>query len=110
MGRSRRYEAPHTKFRFLEMLCQGIYAYSLCSSFIWAHVMCQYSIVFYPRNSPEETKCQPLLEEPIFLTLCSAPGVVPQSHVPPGITAAPIEHQRSIPSRLFPVDHGMVLI
>lgn len=92
------------------MLRQGMYTYFLCSWLIWAHVMCQYSIVFYPRNSPEETKCQPLLEEPVLLTLRSAPGVVPRSHAPPGITAVPIEHQRSNPSRLFPVDHGMVLI
>jgi len=79
-------------------------------SFDFSKCSVRYSIVFYPRNSPEETKCQPLLEEPVLLTLRSAPGVVPRSHAPPGITPAPIEHQRSNPSRLFPVDHGMVLI
>jgi len=109
MGRSRRCQGPHTQLRFLEMLRQGIYAYFLCSSLIWTHVMCQYSIVFYPRNSLEEAKCQPLLEEPVLLTLRNAPGVVPRSHAPPGITAAPIEHQRSIPPRFFPIDHGMIL-
>jgi hypothetical protein len=109
MGRSRRCQAPYTQLRFLEMFRQGIYTYFLCSSLIWAHVVCQYSIVFYPRTSPEETKCQPLLEETVLLTLRNAPGVVSQSHAPPGITAAPIEHQRSIPSRFFPVDHGMIL-
>lgn len=110
MGRNRRRQATHAQFRFLKMLRPGIYAYFQRSLSRWAHVTWQYSIVLYPRNSPEQTKSRPLVEEEILVTLRNAPGVVPRSLAPPGVTPAPIDSQRSVPSRFFPVDHGHVLI
>ena len=71
--------------------------------------MTQHSIVFYPMNSPEHMKSRPLLEEEILVTLRNAPGVVPTSQAPVGVYPAPIERQRSMSSRLFPVDHGLVI-
>jgi hypothetical protein len=54
-------------------------------------------------------KSRSLLEEEIIVTLRNAPGVSPISLAPVGADAAPIERQRSMSSRLFPVDHGLVI-
>jgi hypothetical protein len=56
---------------------------------------------------PEQTKPDPLLEEEVLLALRNAQGVVPRSQAPPGVTPAQIELQ---PSRLFPVDFGLVRV
>jgi len=82
----------------------------LTPSFDFSKCSVRYSIVLYPRNSPEQTRSQPLVEEEVLLTLRNAPGIVPRSLAPPGVTPAPIESQRSVPARFFPVDHGHVLI
>jgi hypothetical protein len=111
MGRSCGRQESHTKLRFLKMLRTGIFFFSLRFHASGYELMAtwQYSIVLYPRHSPEQTKPNPLLEGEVLLALRNAQGVVPQSQAPPGVTPAQIERQPSMPPRHFAVDFGLVL-
>ena len=73
---------------------------------MWAHGTWQYSIVLYPKHSPEQTETEPLLKEEVLLTLRNATGVVPRSQAPPGVTPAQIERRSLVPPRDFPVGFG----
>ena len=48
------------------------------------------------------------MEEEVLLALRNAPGVVPRSQAPPGVTPPQIERQPLTPLRHFPVDFGIV--
>jgi hypothetical protein len=100
-------------FVFSKCSVQVLYTHFFLSASLyqgmWAHGTWQYSIVLYPKHSPEQTETEPLLKEEVVLTLRNAPGVVPRSQAPPGVTPAQIERRSWVPPRDFPVDFGLVL-
>jgi len=82
---------------------------SLTPSFHFSKCSIRYSIALYPRQSHEQVKLEPLLEEEVLLTLSNAPSVVPRSQAPLGVTTVRHQRQSSEPSRSFPMDFGMVV-
>ncbi|KAH9052920.1 hypothetical protein EDB83DRAFT_1179253 [Lactarius deliciosus] len=73
----------------------------LTPSFDFSNCTVRYSIVLYPRHTPDKSEREPLLSEEVLLTLHRAVGVVPRPQAPPGIIPQPIEHKRSVTTRSF---------
>ncbi|KAH9003147.1 hypothetical protein EDB86DRAFT_3073627 [Lactarius hatsudake] len=73
----------------------------LTPSFDFSNCSVRYSIVLYPRHTPDKSEREPLLSEEVLLTLHRAVGVVPRPQAPPGIIPQPIEHKRSVTTRPF---------
>lgn len=73
----------------------------LTPSFDFSNCSVRYSIVLYPRHTPDKSEREPLLSEEVLLTLRKAAGVVPRPQAPPGIIPQPIEHKRSVTTRSF---------
>ncbi|KAI0277295.1 hypothetical protein BGY98DRAFT_1097546 [Russula aff. rugulosa BPL654] len=109
IARAAFWPAPCSSSHRIKLWGEVIAGRSLTPSFVFSKCSVQYSIVLYPRHSPQQTKPEPLLKEEVILTLRSAPGVAPRSQAPPGLTPAQIERQPLVPPRDFPVDFGMIL-
>ncbi|KAH9041668.1 hypothetical protein EDB85DRAFT_2139761 [Lactarius pseudohatsudake] len=73
----------------------------LTPSFDFSNCSVRYSIVLYPRHTPDRSEREPLLSEEVLLTLRKAVGVVPRPQAPPGVIPQPIEHKRSVTTRPF---------
>ncbi|KAH9998859.1 hypothetical protein BJV74DRAFT_189666 [Russula compacta] len=101
IARAAFWPAPGSSPHGMKLWGEVIASKRLTPSFNFSKCSVRYSIVLYPRHSPEQVKPQPLLEEEVLLTLRNAAGVEPRSQAPPGVIPAQIECQRSMPPRLF---------
>ncbi|KAF8489462.1 hypothetical protein F5888DRAFT_1808813 [Russula emetica] len=108
VARAAFWPAPGCTPRRIKLWGEVIAGRSLTPTFVFSKCSVRYSIVLYPRHSPEQTKPEPLLEEEVLLALRNAQGVVPRSQAPSGITPKQIEPQSLIPPRSFPLDFGLV--
>ncbi|KAI9439828.1 hypothetical protein H4582DRAFT_1551445 [Lactarius indigo] len=70
-------------------------------SFDFSDCSVRYSIVLYPRHTPDKSEREPLLSEEVLLTLHKAAGVVPRPQAPPGVMPQPVERKRSVTTRSF---------
>jgi len=97
--------SPHK----VELWGEVIASRRLIPSFHFSRCSVRYSIALYPRQAHEQAECEPLVEEEVLLTLSNASRVVPRSQAPLGVITSQPERP-SVPSRLFPMDFGMIVI